>query len=81
MPPLHVWYRVVKTADWKTIVDVRKTFSTADPVGSCTVFNMKGNDYRLVAWINYKTQKVFIRNVLTHSEYSKGDWKSDCFND
>lgn len=79
--PLDVWYRVVKKAEWKSIMDVRKNFSTADAVGRCTVFNIKGNSYRLVAWVNYKTQKIFIRHVLTHAEYSKGGWKSDCSDD
>jgi mRNA interferase HigB len=77
--PLDTWYRVAKSAEWKNLMDVRKTFFTADAVGSCTVFNMKGNSYRLIVWINYQSQKVFIKHVLTHAEYSKEVWKSDCF--
>ena len=76
---LDVWYRVAKKAQWKTIVDVRKSFSTADAVGTCTVFNIKGNAYRLVVWISYQAQKVFVKHVLTHAEYDKEGWKSDCF--
>jgi mRNA interferase HigB len=79
--PLDVWYRVTKKAEWKSIVDVKKSFSTADAVGTCTVFNIKGNTYRLIAWINYQTQKVFIKHVLTHAEYMKEAWKSDCSSD
>lgn len=76
---LDVWYRITKKAEWRTIVDVRKSFSTADPVGTCTVFNIKGNAFRLIVWINYQTQKVFIKHVLTHADYTKEAWKSDCF--
>lgn len=76
---LDAWYRITKKAAWNGLVDVRKTFRTADAAGSCTVFNIKGNSYRLITWINYQTQKVFIRHVLTHADYSKEDWKSDCF--
>jgi len=39
------------------------------------VFNIHGNHYRLVARVNYKTQRVFILHILTHSLYSKGGWK------
>jgi mRNA interferase HigB len=41
------------------------------------VFNIRGNRYRLIAWI--KSQKLFIRHVLTHAEYDKGAWKNECF--
>jgi mRNA interferase HigB len=39
------------------------------------VFNIKGNAYRLITEINYRTGRVFLRHVLTHAEYSKGAWK------
>lgn len=76
--PLDAWYRIAKKAEWGSIIDVRKTLSTADAVGTCTVFNIKGTTYRLIAWINYETQRVFIKHVLTHADYDKEDWKSDC---
>jgi mRNA interferase HigB len=75
---LDMWYRVTKKAVWTSIADVRKTFSSADAVGTCTVFNIRGNAYRLISWINYETQKVFIKHVLTHADYDKEDWKNDC---
>ena len=76
--PLDAWYKITKQASWESIVDVRRTFSSADAVENCTVFNIKGNGYRLIAWISYETQKVFIRQVLTHAEYTKEGWKNDC---
>jgi mRNA interferase HigB len=75
---LDAWYKVSKQASWGSIVEVRRTFSTADAVGDCTVFNIKGKSYRLITWINYKSQKVFIRHVLTHAEYNEEGWKNDC---
>ena len=39
------------------------------------MFNISGNKYRLIARVNYRTQKVFILQIMTHHEYSKGDWK------
>ena len=73
--PLMNWYRITKRADWGSLADVRSDFAHADIVGRRTVFNIHGNDYRLIARVNYKTKRVFILHILTHVEYSKGDWK------
>ncbi|WP_414529831.1 type II toxin-antitoxin system HigB family toxin [Nodularia chucula] len=59
------------------MVELRQTFSSADQVGNFTVFNIGGNNYRLITLVDYKFQKVFIRHVLTHAEYDKEDWKND----
>ena len=76
--PLESWYRTVKDASWRNITEVRAVFPSADPAGICTIFNIKGNHYRLIAAIHYNLQRVYIRNVLTHAEYDRGKWKSDC---
>ncbi|MGA2743736.1 MAG: type II toxin-antitoxin system HigB family toxin [Candidatus Sulfotelmatobacter sp.] len=73
--PLEAWFRIAKKAAWKSIADVRKTFSGADAVGKWTVFNIKGNHYRLISEINYLFGRVYIRHVLTHAEYDRGGWK------
>jgi len=73
--PLDVWYRVAKKAEWKSLADVRRTYPHADAVGKYTVINIKGNDYRLIVEINYRTGRIFIRHVLTHQEYDRGKWK------
>src|SRR5277367_482782 len=72
--PADVWYRIAKKAEWKSVAEVRRVFPSADAVGQFTVFNIKGNAYRLITEINYQTQKIFLRFVLTHAEYSKGGW-------
>jgi mRNA interferase HigB len=72
---LDVWYRISKKAEWENLMDVRRVFPTADAVGKFTVFNIKGNAYRLITEINYQTGRIFLRHVLTHAEYSKGAWK------
>ena len=73
--PLDAWFRVAKKASWRNLADVRKTFSSADAVGKWTVFNIKGNQYRLIAEINYVFGRIYIRHVLTHAEYDRGGWK------
>jgi mRNA interferase HigB len=73
--PLDAWFRIAKTALWRSLPDVRKTSSTADAVGKWTVFNIKGNQYRLITEINYRYGRIYIRHVLTHAEYDRGGWK------
>lgn len=73
--PLDVWYRIAKSARWKSLEEVRSTFPSADGVGKYTIFNLKGNNYRLITEINYFGQRLYVRFVLTHAEYDKGAWK------
>ncbi len=56
-------------------MNLRKTYPHADAVGEFTVFNIGGNKYRLATYISYRTGKVYIRQVMTHEEYSKEDSK------
>jgi mRNA interferase HigB len=74
--PLDVWYRVARKGEWRSLSQVRQSFPSADAVGKYTVFNIKGNSYRLIVEINYRTSRIFVRHVLTHAEYDKGGWKS-----
>jgi mRNA interferase HigB len=78
--PLTAWYTLVgsKTVTWQSWADVKSVYATASLVGNCVVFNIGGNKYRLVTRILYRSQKVFILKVMTHSEYDKGKWKEDC---
>jgi len=69
------WYNRASKADWHSLTDVRATYRTADIVGDKTVFNIKGNDYRLIVHINYETSIIYIKRLLTHAEYDKNAWK------
>ena len=73
--PPDVWYRLTKKAEWTSLMEVRRVFPTADAVGKFTVFNIKGNAYRLITEINFQTGRIFLRHVLTHAEYNRGGWK------
>ena len=72
---LDGWYRTVKHSDFRSFAELRCVFPSADQVGKLTVFNIGGNKARLIAAIHYNTQKLFIRDVLTHKEYDKNKWK------
>ncbi len=56
-------------------MEVRLVYPQADYVKPYTVFNIKGNTYRLITMINYEHRLISIERCVTHAEYSKGDWK------
>jgi mRNA interferase HigB len=74
-PALQHWYRLVKSGQFRSFVELRATFPSADQVGKLTVFNLGGGKVRLIAAIHYNRQKVYIRAVLMHDEYDKSKWK------
>lgn len=76
--PLDEWYRRVKKLRARNLVELREIFPHADIVGECIVFNVGGNKYRLITRIDFFRQTLYLRSVLTHREYDKGIWKSDC---
>ena len=69
--PLRAWLKITEKAEWKNFAEVRRTFNSADVVGIYTVFDIKGNSYRLITAIHYNRKKVFIRYVFTHGEYDR----------
>ena len=75
--PLQGWFTRVKNARWHNFAELRSDFPSADLVGRLTVFNIGGGNYRLIARVEYKLQQIYIRHVLTHAEYDKGQWKND----
>lgn len=72
--PLLAWYREVEQEDWDTPAKVKAKYRSASIVaGNRVVFNIKGNDYRLVVKINYAYRVVYVRFVGTHAEYDAVD--------
>ena len=66
------WYSVAEKAGWSCLDDINKEFPSVDYVGNDRyVFNIKGNQYRLVALIHFSTRTVYIRFIGSHSEYGK----------
>jgi mRNA interferase HigB len=72
---LESWYGVVRGATWQTPVEMKQIYPNADLGGRRTIFNIVGNKYRLIARVNYQTQRVFVLHILTHAEYDRGGWK------
>lgn len=72
--PLRAWYADVRQANWKSPSDIKKVYRNASIIANNrVVFNIKGNKYRLVVAIRYKSSVVFIRFIGVHREYNKID--------
>ena len=72
--PLMAWYRQVRWADWATPANVRDDIRSVSILkDGRAVFNIAGNKYRLVVWINYPYRVVYIRFVGTHRQYDAID--------
>jgi mRNA interferase HigB len=72
--PLKAWFQEARHASWKSPSDVKGKYGNVSILrdGRC-VFNIGGNKYRLVVWINYDYQIVYIRFIGTHREYDQID--------
>ena len=69
---LDAWYHEAVKADWKTPNDVKEQYRNASILkGGRVVFNIAGNKFRLITWINYQLNIVFIKFIGTHAEYDK----------
>ena len=72
--PTLAWYRQVLKADWSSPAKVKQEFGNASILkDGRVVFNIAGNKYRIVVWINYYYRVVYIRFIGTHAQYDKID--------
>ncbi|MCY3743680.1 MAG: type II toxin-antitoxin system HigB family toxin [Candidatus Poribacteria bacterium] len=83
---LNHWAQLIRAGSFKSIIELRETFGRVSPVKvrpkrfnrdsiTLTVFNISGNDARLIAVVQYTKQVVIIDQVLTHDEYDTGNWR------
>jgi mRNA interferase HigB len=70
---LRAWLAETKKADWNVPEDILSQYSNARIIGNRAIFNIKGNDYRLVVAVRYDKGLVFVRFVGTHAEYDRID--------
>ncbi|NEQ45573.1 MAG: type II toxin-antitoxin system HigB family toxin [Leptolyngbya sp. SIOISBB] len=74
---IAAWYTVVRKVCWNNLEEVRAIYRDAEADGNFTVFNIKGNKYRLIVRVDYESQTIFYKYFLTHAEYDKDKWKND----
>lgn len=78
---LAIFCSRAERADWTSIEDIRKAYPSADAVKAKSgrtlyVFNLRGNRYRFICAIHFDRKKLFVREFLTHADYSKQTWKT-----
>jgi mRNA interferase HigB len=79
---LDVWRKTVKAMAWRNLVDVRESYPDTDAVKvrsgrTVLVFNIRRNDYRLIAAVHFNRQIVYTLRLMTHAEYDKDRWKAE----
>jgi mRNA interferase HigB len=79
---LGTWFRAAEHAEWADFSDVRRTFGNVSGVPldcgiTAIVFNVAGNKYRLVTRVEYRFHVVYVKMVLTHSQYDTDKWKAE----
>lgn len=74
---LRYWYKLSSQHKWQNLEDIRQIFPSAAQVNNFIIFNICGHNYRLITYIDFQYEKIFIRKVLTHAEYDKDNWKKD----
>ena len=71
---LDAWWRATKAARWTHIVECRGSFTTADQVGRCHIFDILGNSYRLITMVSWRNQRIYVKALFTHREYERNTW-------
>ena len=67
------WIDVIESSNWRSPADLKASFRVASFVGDLTVFNVGGNNYRIVAFVQYRKQIVYAKRIDTHKEYDTWD--------
>ena len=69
---LRQWHSIVEQTDFRDFGHVREFFNSADYVPPFVVFDVAGNNYRVIVVAQYRAKRIYVREVLTHCEYD--DW-------
>ena len=69
---LEEWYEKASNSAWECFADIKKDFGSVDAIGNQRfVFNIRGNNYRLICIVKFKIKMIYVRAILTHAEYDK----------
>lgn len=74
---LQAWRKVIEKNSFQNWSELKNAFNSVDKVDDLTVFNVGGNKYRIIAFIRFAKQIIYIKHVLTHNQYDKGQWKNE----
>jgi len=79
---MQTWFKCLEARIYRDLNDLRSVFPSADRVRTRSgmeryVFNVAGNNYRIICGIHFNRGRVYVRHVMTHAEYDKGRWKNE----
>jgi mRNA interferase HigB len=75
---LRGWIKLAKSQDWNSFVELKNiSLFAPDAFKKLVIFDIGGNKYRLITYVDYARKKIYIRDFLTHAEYDKDEWKND----
>jgi mRNA interferase HigB len=72
---VKTWFVVARRAKWEKLSDVRIQYPSADQIGNVVIFNVRHNRYRLITYAVFPKHKLYVKALLTHAEYDRGEWK------
>jgi mRNA interferase HigB len=78
MGPVTRWLTVITATECGSLAEVRKFYPSADQVGKTVIFNVGGNNYRLLCCVSWELQRLFFRSLLTHAEYDRVNVEALC---
>jgi mRNA interferase HigB len=73
--PLQSWRKIMEFHSFENFAQLKAIFGSVDKVDDLIVFDICGNQYRLITFITFKKQICYIKQILTHTKYDKGRWK------
>lgn len=69
--PLLAWHKIVSVSNFVSFAQLKQTFSTADYVAPFIIFDIGGNNFRIITVVHFNRQKLYVREVLTHTDYDR----------
>ena len=71
---LDAWWKVARAARWMHLEGCRQSLRTADQIGRCLIFDILGNNYRLITVVGWRNQRIYVKALLTHRRYERNAW-------
>lgn len=74
---LKQWLYICKSTNFENFAQLKKAFGSVDKVGKFCVFDIRGNNVRLIVVVHFNRKRIYVRAVLTHEEYDQDHWKNE----
>jgi mRNA interferase HigB len=76
---IEQWWHTARRANWSSLNDCRRIYQSADLIGRVLIFNIMGNNYRLITAVSWRGQRIYVKALLSHAEHSRNQWHKWAF--